>query len=300
MMKVNRVMVKEYLDEKSQQINDALNGFLQKAGTSEMLWEAMHYATFPGGKRLRPILALASCEILDGSSIEAIPAACAIEFIHTYSLIHDDLPAMDDDDMRRGKLTTHKVFGEATAILAGDALLTLAFEILSTHPMGKQYQERKLKVIKTISTACGMKGLIDGQIMDLHFEGKMISPSDLETMHAKKTGALLQASLQAGAIMANASDEEIHMMSQFGEKIGLAFQITDDLLDVEGKKEIVGKETQKDSKKNKSTYPSHLGLEESRHAAVRLIAEAKEKIQPIGGKGKILSALSDLILTRIK
>ncbi len=295
-----KAMIKDYIAEKSGKINTALDGFLQKVNTSETLWEAMRYALFPGGKRIRPILAIASCEALGGKPQEVLPAACALEFIHTYSLIHDDLPAMDDDDMRRGKPATHKAFGEATAILAGDALLTLAFEILSLYPEGNQYLARKLKIIEILSSACGMRGLIDGQIMDLHFEGKKISPSDLETMHLKKTGILIQACLRTGAIMAEATKEEDQIVSQFGKKIGLAFQITDDLLDAQGKKEIVGKETQKDCKKNKSTYPFLLGIKASRQAAEKLIVEAKEEIQSLGQKGYILSALSDLILTRIK
>jgi geranylgeranyl diphosphate synthase type II len=299
-MKVNKAMIQEYIAEKSGEINTALEGFLQKADTSETLWKAMRYALFPGGKRIRPLLAIASCETLGGESLEILPAASALELIHTYSLIHDDLPAMDDDDMRRGKPSAHMAFGEATAILAGDALLTLAFEILSVYPEGKQYNERKLKIIEILSSACGMKGLIDGQIMDLHFEGRKTSSSDLETMHFKKTGTLIRVCLQAGATMAKASEEEDQMMSRFGEKIGLAFQITDDLLDAQGKKEIVGKETQKDCKKRKATYPSLYGIEASRHAAEMLVAEAKELLQPLGKKGHILSALSDLVLSRDK
>lgn len=293
-------MIQEYINGKSEEIEAALESFLQKAGTSERLWEAMRYALFPGGKRIRPLLAMASCEALGGRLQEVLPAASALEFVHTYSLIHDDLPAMDDDDMRRGKPSVHIVFGEATAILAGDALLTLAFEILSTYPEGRQYLEKKLKVIMILASACGMKNLVDGQFMDLHFEGKEISSSDLETIHSKKTGALIQACLQSGAVMANASKEEEQMMSCFGEKIGLAFQITDDLLDAEGKKEIVGKKTQKDCKKNKATYPSLHGIETSRRTAERLVAEAKESIQLLGDKSHILSEFSDLILNRIK
>ncbi len=293
-------MIQEYIKEKSGEIEAVLEGFLQKAGTSERLWEAMRYALFPGGKRIRPLLAIASCEALGGHTQEVLPAASALEFVHTYSLIHDDLPAMDDDDMRRGKPSVHIVFGEATAILAGDAFLTLAFEILSTYPEGRQYLKKKLKVITILASACGMKNLIDGQFMDLHFEGKKISSSDLEIIHSKKTGALIRACLQAGAVMANASKEEDQILSYFGNKIGLAFQITDDLLDAEGKKEIVGKETQKDCTRNKATYPSLYGIEASRRTAERLVAEAKESIRSLGDKSHILSALSDLILNRIK
>ncbi len=293
-------MIAEYIGEKSKEINTALQQFIHEKGSSEALVEAMKYAIFPGGKRIRPILAIASCESFGGTLEDILPAACAIEFIHAYSLIHDDLPAMDDDDLRRGKPSTHKIFGEATAILAGNALLTLAFEIMSSYPKGRQYNEKKLKIIKLISSACGMKGLIDGQAIDIHSEGKKISAPELEKMHLKKTGALIQASLLAGAIMAGASEEETNMVSIFGKKIGLAFQISDDLLDAEGKKEIVGKETKKDCKKNKATYPSLFGIEASHIAAEKLIEESKNAIQSLGKKSEILSSLSDMIIQRIK
>lgn len=293
-------MISNYIGKRSEEINTALQHFIPKEETSEVLWQAVHHAVFPGGKRIRPILAIASCEALGGTMDDVLPSACAVEFIHTYSLIHDDLPAMDDDDVRRGKLSTHKAFGEATAILAGNALLTLAFEILSTFPTGEQYQKRKLEIIKLISSACGMKGLLDGQIMDIHSEGKKISPSTIETLHFKKTGALIQASLLTGAIMAEASKKERDMISHIGKKIGLAFQIADDLLDAKGKKEVVGKETRKDCKKYKATYPSLFGIKGSQQTAQGLIMEAKEAIQPLGEKGQILSALSEMIITRIK
>ena len=305
-----------YLKEKAAIVNSALDEYLRKemlsriSDSSERVFsvpdsiiEAMRYAVLGEGKRIRPILAIASCEALSGNQQDILPAACGIELIHAYSLIHDDLPSMDNDDLRRGKPTVHKVYGEAIAILTGDALLTLAFELMSTYPEGDEssraaLHRKKLEIIRMVSSACGTAGLIGGQVIDLQSEGKRIGLSELENLHLMKTGALMTASLMAGAIMADVTDENKKLILNYADAIGLAFQITDDLLDAEGTAEAVGKATRKDTKKKKAAFPSLHGIKKSHEIAENLIEDAKKIIQPLGESGKILSYIAEFIVTR--
>ncbi len=298
-----------YLQEKAEIVNRELDRYLKKSSAScltpDTILEAMRYSVFAGGKRLRPILAISSCEAFRGKQEEILPAACALELIHTYSLVHDDLPAMDDDDLRRGKPTTHMVYGEALAILTGDALLTLAFELLSKYPEADEstrgvLSRKKLDIIQTICSACGMAGMIGGQVRDLQAEGEKIESAEFEALHRMKTGALIEASLIAGAIMADASIEQKRIIMEYGSRIGFTYQIIDDLLDVQGKSDIVGKTTQKDHKKEKATFPSFYGIEESVAVAKKSINDAKILLQPLGESGKILTSIAEFIITRTR
>ncbi|MEW5806290.1 MAG: polyprenyl synthetase family protein [Acidobacteriota bacterium] len=291
--------ISAYLNEKVELINSELDQYLQKESHApDSIIEIMRYSVFSGGKRIRPILSIASCEALGGKLEYILPSACAIELIHTYSLIHDDLPSMDNDDLRRGKPTAHRAFSEAMAILAGDALLTLAFEIMSRYPDGEAFNRNKIEIIRTIASACGIGGLIGGQVMDIQSEGRDIEPNECERLHQMKTGALIGASLTCGAIMSGTDEERKRLISDFGKKVGLAFQITDDLLDAEGKKEVVGKQTRKDILKKKATYPSLYGIDGAHQIAQRLIEEGKELLKPLGERSSILSSLADFIIKR--
>ncbi len=263
----------------------------------EMLHRAMRYSLFAGGKRIRPVLCLeaayAVCEGVPG--VET--AACSLEFIHTYSLIHDDLPALDNDDYRRGKLTSHKVFGEAMAILTGDALLTLAFETLSK--MDGVPDDRKTRAIAELATAAGtVGGMIGGQVADLEGEGKPPNAQLLESIHRAKTGALLRASVRMGAIYAGADARQLEAISRFGEHIGLAFQIVDDILDVEESSEALGKTAGKDAQQHKITFPAVYGLEESHRMAERERQCAHQAVGIFGARAHRLRELADLIVQR--
>jgi geranylgeranyl diphosphate synthase type II len=275
----------EYLDVRRAQIDAALERYLPvPPACPQGLYDAMRYSLRAGGKRLRPILTLAAAETVGGaagspaatSAIEtALPAACAIEFIHTYSLIHDDLPAMDDDSLRRGQPTNHIVHGDGMAILAGDGLLTEAFALMAAEPQDPALTPRKLRAIKVVATAAGATGMVGGQAIDLLAVGSASSfdAERLQDMHARKTGALIRAAATAGAIMAGAGEDAIFAVEEFGRHVGLAFQIVDDILDVEGDAQRLGKTAGKDAKAGKPTYPSIFGLEASR----RLAAERHEK-----------------------
>jgi geranylgeranyl diphosphate synthase type II len=265
----------------------------------ERLREAMRYSLLAGGKRLRPILCLAACELAGGDSQQAMPTAVALEMIHTMSLIHDDLPAMDNDDLRRGRPTSHKVFGEANAILAGDALLTRAFEMVALRSPGVA-AERLLAVVGELSLAAGAPGLVGGQVVDLESEGKQVSLETLEYIHVHKTGALLRACVLCGALIAGASEGLMAALRTYARGIGLAFQIIDDILDVTASSEVLGKTAGKDLSANKTTYPKLLGLEESRQRAEALVIEAKQALEPYGAHGKAapLMALADFITSR--
>ena len=258
--------------------------------------KAMRYSIFAGGKRLRPVLTLAAAEACRGSAERALPAACAVECIHTYSLIHDDLPCMDDDDLRRGRPTSHKVFGEGVAVLAGDALLTVAFEILAGAETTSRYKTRAL--VSELAVASGSKWLIGGQVADLEGEGKKISGADLNYIHRCKTAALLTASIRLGAMSANATPARLQSLTDFGQALGLAFQIIDDILDVTQTTEKLGKTAGKDVAATKATYPAIFGLEHSRKEAHRLTHSAHNAIQPFGAKGETLRALADHLLER--
>jgi geranylgeranyl diphosphate synthase type II len=257
--------------------------------------EAMRYSVFAGGKRLRPMLALFGCEAVGGKLEDAMPAAVALELIHTYSLVHDDLPAMDDDDFRRGRPTCHKVYGEAVAVLAGDALLTHAFQVLADPTATDVPAARRLQIVAEISAAAGSLGMVGGQTMDIQAEGKALDPTALLTLHSKKTGALLRASLRVGGLAGGADDAAMARLTRYGERLGLAFQIVDDILDIEGSSVEMGKTAGSDMRKHKATYPAVFGLEASRQEAARLLAEACEAVFPLGGGATTLLALADFV-----
>ena len=257
--------------------------------------EAMRYSVFAGGKRLRPILALFGCEAVGGKLEDAMPAAVALELIHTYSLVHDDLPAMDDDDFRRGRPTCHKVYGEAVAILAGDGLLTHAFQVLADPTDAGVPAARRLQIVGEISAAAGSVGMVGGQTMDIQAEGKALDPTTLLTLHSKKTGALLRVSLRVGGLAGGADDDAMASLTRYGERLGLAFQIVDDILDIEGSSAEMGKTAGSDLRKHKATYPAVFGLEASRREAARLLAEAREAVRSLGEAATTLLALADFV-----
>jgi len=281
-----------------QQLVDAELDRLVPAETAfpETIHRAMRYSLFAGGKRIRPILCLEAARAVAGAAPAAVAAACTLELIHTYSLIHDDLPALDNDDYRRGKPTNHKVFGEAMAILAGDALLTLAFQVLGHLDIALG---RKARLVAELATAAGtVGGMIGGQVADLEGEGKPPDAALLESIHRAKTGALLRASLRMGAIVAGASDAQYDALSCYGEHIGLAFQIIDDILDVEASSEALGKTAGKDAQQHKITFPAVYGLEASRQMAEQECARAHQVLEPLGPTAAGLHELADLIVRR--
>jgi geranylgeranyl diphosphate synthase, type II len=286
-----------YLAERRQRVEAALDQALQMQ-YPETLYEAMRYSLLAGGKRLRPILCLAACDLVGGDLTVAMPTACALEMIHTMSLIHDDLPAMDNDDYRRGRLTNHKVYGEDVAILAGDALLTYAFEHVATHTQGAA-PERVLRVIAGLGKAVGGEGLVGGQIVDLASEGNPnTSLETLNYIHNHKTAALLEISVTSGAILAGASDHQVQQLTDYAQRIGLAFQIVDDILDITSTPETLGKSVGKDITAQKATYPSLWGLEESRRQADQLIESAKAALDSFGESQQPLRAIADYIVAR--
>ncbi|MGA2040992.1 MAG: polyprenyl synthetase family protein [Bryobacteraceae bacterium] len=262
----------------------------------ETIHRAMRYSLFAGGKRIRPVLCLEAARTVAGNVEGAVTAACSLELIHTYSLIHDDLPALDNDDYRRGKLTNHKVFGDAMAILAGDALLTLAFQVLAELPAPADRKARLMAELATTSGTVG--GMIGGQVADLEGEGKPPDAALLESIHRAKTGALLRASLRMGAIYAGASGPEYAALSCYGEHIGLAFQIVDDILDVEESSEALGKTAGKDAAQHKITFPAVYGLEQSRTMAEAECVSAHGVLEPFGERAARLHELADLIVRR--
>ncbi len=286
------------------------------------LYNSMQYSLSAGGKRIRPVLSIASCEAVGGRLEDVIPAAIAIEMIHTYSLIHDDLPSMDNDDLRRGKATNHRVFGEATAILAGDGLLTMAFSILSAtksyenpacHPelvSGSQTErsrnkfgmtgvdDKRLRIIHEIALAAGPEGMVGGQQLDIENEGKNINVTALEELHRRKTGALILVAIRAGGISGGATDLQLQALTDYGTKIGLAFQIADDILDVEGDVGDVGKSIGKDAKQNKNTYPAVLGLHESKNLARHLVNGALTALDIFDGKADPLRMIAEYVIER--
>jgi len=283
--------LERYLAERRRAVEAALERYLPpKDAPPATIHEAMRYSVFAGGKRLRPILVIAGAEAVGGAMEPVLPSACALELIHTYSLIHDDLPAMDDDDYRRGRLTNHKVFGEAIAILAGDALLTLAIALLAEHAT--------LEVIREVAVAAGTFGMIGGQVVDIQSEGKSVDAERLEYIHRHKTAALIRCSLRSGALLAGASPSALEAIGEAGAHLGLAFQIVDDILDVEGSLEALGKTAGSDQRKKKVTYPEYFGLEASRLKAKSLIEEAKARLQPLGPKVEPIRALADFIFQR--
>ncbi len=288
-----------YLKAKKAAIDQVLEQVLpEESALPPRLHQAMRYALLAGGKRLRPILALAAAEAVGGDGNALIREACALEFIHTYSLIHDDLPAMDNDAFRRGQPTTHMVFGEAMAILAGDALLTEAFAILSSSTPNRSSAQHIIEVIKLIAEAAGSRGLIGGQVVDLESEEKAIDKNQLDYIHTHKTGCLITASVILGAILAGSTSQQIACLRDYGAAIGLAFQITDDILDVTESTQTLGKTAGSDQKKNKATYPALHGLEEARKKQQALYAAALNALQTFDDKGDPLRSIARYIIER--
>lgn len=295
-----RLSLKEYLARQKEIVDTHLDAFLPPPDIyPEVIHKAMRYSIFAGGKRIRPILALATGEALRGDLSRIISLAGSLEMIHTYSLIHDDLPAMDDDDYRRGKPTVHKKFGEGIAILAGDGLLTLAFQLLAEIPGESEVAEIKLAVIHRICRAIGTsRGMIAGQVVDLTTQGKPYSRRQLEYIHSSKTGALIHSSVYCAAQLSNAGTDERERLSSFGAKIGLAFQVVDDILDVEGAELEMGKAAGKDGIEQKATYPSLYGVEASRRIAEELVSGAIQQLDFLGERGHYLRELARFISTR--
>ena len=261
----------------------------------------MNYSLFAGGKRLRPILCIASSEAVGGNEEDVLPVACALEMIHTYSLIHDDLPAMDNDDMRRGKPTSHKVYGEALAILAGDALLTEAFNLISRLDLnGEKAGEVIQKIVALIASAAGPNGMVGGQAVDMAIAGKQVEASIIEFMHAHKTGALIAASVSSGAVLGGASKNQLESLDRYGRKIGLAFQVSDDILDIEGDSDEMGKVVGVDAQMGKNTYPSIYGLEKSKEMLRELIDEAIDSLYQFDIKAEPLRKIAEYIVERKK
>ena len=260
-------------------VEESLTSFISGAENSpqKIIFDSMKYSLEAGGKRIRPVLLLETIKMMGGNCSAGIPFACAVEYIHTYSLIHDDLPAMDDDDLRRGKPTNHKVFGEAVAILAGDGLLNSAFEIMSGEIL-KNNCVGSVKAMNVIASCAGVNGMIAGQIVDIESEGRSISYEELRYLHSKKTGALIKASVMAGAYIAGANEEELKAVERYSENIGLAFQITDDILDVTGNTSELGKNTGSDIQNDKSTYVSLFGIEKARLLAQDCLKDAVESL----------------------
>jgi len=287
----------DFLNRYKEVVDRALQVYFNETFIAPRLLEAIRYSLLAGGKRVRPALAFAASEAVGGTLEDALPPACALEMIHTYSLIHDDLPAMDDDDLRRGRLTNHKVFGDAMAILAGDALLTQAFHYL-TKPDWKIPAERKIEVLRIIAHGSGIDGMVAGQVLDLENEGKIFDEQTLERIHTHKTGKLLLASVLAGGKAGGAEGLNFEKLMAYGKSIGLAFQIADDVLDLTATTEQLGKDSKSDLKKKKATYPSLLGIEKSRQKAKALLEEALEAILPFGPKGDPLALLARYIVER--
>ncbi len=293
--------IKVYLAKKKDVVDKCLEKLIPPAKTfPPALHEAMRYSLFAGGKRVRPILALAAAESLGAKTNELLPVAAALELIHTYSLIHDDLPAMDNDDFRRGRPTCHRVYGEALAILAGDGLLNMAFEVLSDPRRLKGIPaQRLLTITKEIAAASGVFGMIGGQVVDIQSEGKEIDFPTLEYIHTHKTGALIRSSVRVGALYAKAGKRQFAALTRYGELIGLAFQIADDLLDITGKQEETGKDVGSDLKKGKKTFPSFYGLEESRRRAHEVMEHAVAALEGFGRAADPLRELAKYIVTRV-
>jgi geranylgeranyl diphosphate synthase, type II len=295
---LQQTTLERFLAEQRGLVDQELEQFLPAADAyPPVIHQAMRYSVFAGGKRLRPILCLESGRLFGGDEKSLLYAACAFELIHTYSLIHDDLPALDNDDLRRGKPTCHRAFGEANAILAGDALLTLAFGALSRP--GPPPSERKLRVVREIAHAIGtLGGMVGGQVIDLEAAGRAVDSPTLDYIHSAKTGSLIRVAVRAGAIYADAGEPDLGRVSTYGEKIGLAFQIVDDLLDVLGSREAMGKPVGRDGQHQKATFPALHGVEESQRIASKLIREACDALEPYGSRAEKLQGIADFLLVR--
>ncbi len=293
--------LEKYLAERRQQVDIALDAMIPREDNEPvLLHRAMRYSIFAGGKRVRPILAMAAAEAVGAAAESVLPLAVSLECVHTYSLIHDDLPAMDDDDLRRGQPTSHKVFGEAVAILAGDGLLTLAFEILGSTEVGRLYrQDRLLAVIGELAHAAGSHNLVAGQVMDMVSEGKPLNEEIVDYIVRKKTGALIRASLTCGARLACGTLAQIEALGKFGECLGMVFQIKDDLLDLEGDPAKLGKAVNKDQQRGKATYPTLLGKDKAREMMRRLVDSGLEAISPLGKAAEPLACIGEYIGSRV-
>jgi geranylgeranyl diphosphate synthase type II len=293
------VDLKAYLDARRATVDAALDRVLPPETAEPVtIHRAMRYSVLAPGKRLRPILVIAGAEAVGGRADAVLDTACALELIHAYSLIHDDLPAMDDDDYRRGRLTSHKVFGEAMAILAGDALLTLAFRLVATNAGRVAPPALVGSIVAEVADAAGTDGMVGGQVVDIESEGKAISPSMLDYIHLHKTAALIRAALRVGARLAGARAEDAEAISRAGQSLGLAFQIVDDILDVEGSLAELGKSAGSDERKQKATYPSLHGLPASKQRARELIEETKRWLSPLGPTADPIRALADFVFER--
>jgi len=294
--------IRQYLEARRKQVDTALDSFLpEEKGSLAKHIKAMRYSLFAGGKRVRPILCLAAAEAVqdykNGLPDALLLTACALECIHTYSLIHDDLPAMDDDQLRRGKPTNHMVFGEAGAILAGDSLLTFAFELLSRKELQTGATDR-LKIISLVSKAIGPEGMVGGQFLDLTHEGKQVGYDMLREIHSRKTGALITASVQTGGVLGKCTSEQLHALTLYGTQIGLAFQIVDDLLNVEGTQEQLGKAAGSDAARNKATYPALFGVDATREKAQEAVDHALSALEGFGERAAMLRELAKYIVSR--
>ena len=292
-------MIKDELKTKIDFIDKMLDNYLPvKNNAQKIIYEAMRYSVFAGGKRLRPALMLAFCEMCGGNVSEVIPFACAMEMIHTYSLIHDDLPAMDNDNLRRGQPTSHIKYSEAVAILAGDALLNRAFEIVSEYD--GHYPERAIRAINMLAVSSGTEGMIGGQIVDIESEGKEITLDELRYLHLGKTGAIIRSACKIGALLGGGTDKEIDAADKFARNLGIAFQIQDDILDVEGTEEEFGKPIGSDAEENKNTYVSLLGLEKSKQLSMQYSQNAKDALDIFGSKADFARELTDYLIDRRK
>ena len=289
--------LKDYLADRAALVDAALDAYLPAENERpSTIHAAMRYTVFAGGKRLRPVLCLAAAEACGGVTADALAPACALELMHTYSLVHDDLPAMDDDDLRRGRPTCHKVYGEGMAVLCGDALLTESFLVLSQAPVTARYGTRAY--IGELAETGGSRSLIGGQVMDLEGEGKKLTKRDLVRIHQAKTAALLTCSLRLGAMTANATPAKLGALTEFGCHLGLAFQVIDDILDVTQSTEMLGKTAGKDAAVEKATYPSVVGLAASRREAAKLTAAAMDALKPLGKYGRRLAEIAAFLLKR--
>lgn len=287
-----------FLQEQKQRIDEILTEQIKVLNTPDRLKEAMLYSVQAGGKRIRPILLLATMEAFGCDSDPGLPVACAIEMVHTYSLIHDDLPAMDDDDLRRGQPTNHKVFGEAMAVLAGDALLTFSFEVIARIDDSQVPGQKKARLVTGLAMAAGAEGMVGGQSADLQAEGQTLSLDELEDIHLHKTGKLLSFAVEAGAILAGAPPKHILQLRGFSRNLGLAFQIRDDILDVEGNLDQMGKTPGSDTSRQKSTYPQLLTIDGAKQKCTDHVEQAKKSLQGIGLDGRLLEQIADYIVMR--
>ena len=290
-------MWRNYLKERQVQVEAYMQTLAPaQSGPLSRMMESMRYSLFAGGKRLRPILLLAAADTVGGDGRQFLHSACALEMIHTYSLIHDDLPAMDDDDYRRGRLTNHKVFGDGMAVLAGDGLLTMAFETLLSQP--GVTPEIRTRVALEVAQAAGPFGMVGGQAIDLDSEGQQPTPEIMTLMHRLKTGALFRASLRAGALLAGGSEEAVQKLTEYAEQFGLAFQITDDILDVTGTEAVLGKPIGSDEKNHKATYVSMYSLSEAQTMAKEAVARSIGALEEFGDQAWVLRSLAEYLLTR--